>query len=47
MLEILILGFVFAFVTLAVFGHALLFTEFLRRPALRCDLTSPVLWAAE
>jgi len=47
MLEILILGFAFAFVPLAVFGHALLFTDYLRRPALRCDLTSPVLWTAE
>ncbi len=47
MLEILIVGSVFALVALAVSGHALLFTGQLRQPALRSDLTSPVLWTAE
>ena len=47
MLEILILGFMFALVALAVSGHALLSNGQLRHPALRSDLTSPVLWTAE
>jgi hypothetical protein len=45
--EILIQAVLLAFMTLAVFGYALFFTDFLRQVARERDVTSPVPAPAE